>query len=220
MKKLLFVGALLLVGATSFGAVSQVMMDDTGAETATTGLKGKASIMVSAQGNIIDATGKAVLVVTPTLSAGPNGDELLFDFIDLVKGETQSLTGRFTAQVVNEGTKDGQNIFRALSFGEAKVAVTLEDTGKTASSSTVTDNGTIPGIKLYDKSGADPDSSTEGVQPIGSLSYQLKTTKTSDDTYTGIVTASVKADAAGSFINKDALVTVEVTNFSYTPLSD
>lgn len=203
MKKLLFVGALLIVGATAFGAVTQELRSAANIENLTgSDLIGEATLRLTTRGTVIDPTGKAVLVLTPTVNAGPDGESLSFDFGSLVIGQSQSLIGKFTAQVV---TSDDAGGVEALPFGNATVLISL---AKDVTDGTLTGTSNLTGLKLLD---------TATGNEMGALGYQLQSTKTNSSTYTGEVIATADPDGEGSFINKDGKVTVSVSAFSFNP---
>lgn len=203
MKKLLFMGALLIVGATSFGAVSAEFSDNTGGNISQG--SATANLRLASRGTVIDTTNKAILVVTPTVNAGSDGESLSFDFSSIVKGAEvpQTLEGKFTVEIWANDKK--------VSFGAAEVDASLSMVdGFTAP--TNVQNTAIRGIKLYDAA----DGTQATGKEIGTLSYILSAVQTNDMTYTGTINASVKATETGSFNDKSAMVTVAVTNFSYT----
>lgn len=96
MKKLLMIGAILVMGTS--GYASQTTELDPTAGT------GKTSLSLKTTGNVISAANKVMLVITPTRSAGPNGDSLDFNFGTLVEGQSNTLIGKFTAEVITGDT--------------------------------------------------------------------------------------------------------------------
>lgn len=201
MKKLLFIGALLVAGATSFGAVSDTFKDTSGQFTGES-LSAEATLRLTSRGDILDPSGKATLVVTPTVNAGADGQSLSFDFADMIVGQQQSLVGKFTSKIVT-ATDDGG--VEELPFGEAKITTTL---GKIEENGTGTVSGnTLSGLPLLN---------TGDNSEIGTLTYQLSTAQTNPTTYTTEVTATAIPEGTGSFVNKGAKVTVNVTGFKFT----
>lgn len=84
MKKL-FLAAMLVVGATSFGAVVKPVNQAQGTTDAL--------LPLVVTGNVIEPT-DLMLEVTPVLNAGPDGKSLALDFGDLIKGKSkQTLNG-------------------------------------------------------------------------------------------------------------------------------
>lgn len=94
MKKLLL-ASLLVVGATSFGAVSTELSQQ-GA--------GEAKLPIKVVGNVISTT-NTTLVVTPLNNAGVNGASMEFAFGDLVTGRDQTLSGNFEVALYKEDAK-------------------------------------------------------------------------------------------------------------------
>lgn len=109
MKKLLLIGAMLIVGATSFSAKVIELTEDTG-ETGKTTFSGDGNMPINSTGTILDATGKAMLVITPVTNAGPDGESMLFDFGSVTRGKELKQIGKFTAEVM---TKKSGNIVKA-----------------------------------------------------------------------------------------------------------
>lgn len=95
MKKYLL-GALLIIGATSFGAV---------AVPVTSGSTGTATLPVKVVGRVLDSATTKILVVTPMKNAGVNGGALEFDFGDLVEGQIQQLEGTYKIEVMQNGSR-------------------------------------------------------------------------------------------------------------------
>lgn len=191
MKKLLMIGAILVLGATSFAGVS-VELDKEQPGNTTYGGIGK--MTVGSTGMAVEGTNNGMLVVTPTMSAGSDGTSLEFSFGDLVKGTTSTATGRFTAEIIKA---DG-------------IPVALKDSIKsyleTADSPDVNGNQTkISDIQL----------TSGNAKNVGKLSYELTNkVNNNDKTYEGEIIAKVIADGAntGYFSDKSARVVVEVTS--------
>lgn len=97
MKKL-FLTAMLVVGATSFGAVVKPVNQAQGTT--------EALLPLVVTGNVIEPT-DLMLEVTPVLNAGPDGKSLAYDFGDLIKGMSkQTLNGTFTARLLTQDKKE------------------------------------------------------------------------------------------------------------------
>ena len=91
MKKL-FLTAMLVVGATSFGAVVKPVNQASGTT--------EALLPLVVTGNVIEPT-DLMLEVTPVLNAGPDGKSLAYDFGDLIKGMSkQTLNGTFNVRLL------------------------------------------------------------------------------------------------------------------------
>lgn len=97
MKKL-FLVAMLVVGATSFGAVVKPVNQAQGTTDAL--------LPLVVTGNVIEPT-DLMLEVTPVLNAGPDGKSLAFDFGDMIKGlSKQTLNGTFNVRLLNSSKKE------------------------------------------------------------------------------------------------------------------
>lgn len=101
MKKL-FLTAMLVVGATSFGAVVKPVNQAQGTT--------EALLPLVVTGNVVEPT-DLMLEVTPVLNAGPDGKSLAYDFGDMIQGiSKQTLNGTFTVRLL---TKDKEESFFA-----------------------------------------------------------------------------------------------------------
>lgn len=98
MKKLLLIGAMLIVGATSFSETLIKLNEDTDNKYTGEGVMG-----VSSSGKILDTTGKVILIVTPSSTTGASHTALSFDFGKMTKNDTSIKQSDFTAQVLNNG---------------------------------------------------------------------------------------------------------------------
>lgn len=116
MKKLLLIGAMLIVGATSFSAVTVNL----GSGTTYTGT---GRLPIESEGSILDSTGRVVLVVNPTDNAGTDGESLMFNFGAVGRGRAETLIGRFEAMVLKDNTK--------VDISGANITVKLEKNGAT-----------------------------------------------------------------------------------------
>jgi hypothetical protein len=97
MKKL-FLAAMLVVGATSFGAVVKPVNQAKGTTDAL--------LPLVVTGNVVEPT-DLMLEVTPVLNAGPDGKSLAYDFGDMIQGITkQTLNGTFTARLLTKDKKE------------------------------------------------------------------------------------------------------------------
>lgn len=98
MKKYLL-GALLLIGATSFGAVAVPVTNSGSGSTGTA----TADLPVKVVGTVLDSTTSKILVVTALKNAGVSGGTLEFDFGNLIGGQSQQLDGTFKVEVMGNG---------------------------------------------------------------------------------------------------------------------
>lgn len=99
MKKLLMIGAILIMGTMSYAAThTDLAADGTGST----------SLSLKTTGNVVSAAKKALLVITPTRSVGANGDSLEFNFGTLMPGANATVVGKFEAQVITDHSTDGR----------------------------------------------------------------------------------------------------------------
>lgn len=192
MKKLLLIGAMLIVGATSFSAKVYELTKSSGDGTSGNPSKwsGEGNMPINSTGTILDATGKAMLVITPLTNAGPDGESMLFDFGSVTRGKELKQIGKFTAEVITK--KDGEIVKSDLTnkvtvelYQGTKIGV---DSGKRIAKFTVTD----PAV-------------TTNKNKLVDLSYQLSGSNgitNSGKTYSGeIVATAYRPVETGS--NKD-----------------
>lgn len=96
MKKLLL-GSMLVLGATSFGAVSSQLTGST-----TTDGAGDVRLPIVVKGNVVNTT-KTTLIVQAIKNAGVSGDVMEFDFGSLAVGTRQTLDGLFETKLIKNG---------------------------------------------------------------------------------------------------------------------
>lgn len=198
MKKMLFIGAMLIVGMTAFagrGVVIGSSSDMTASGDATLGIK--------TIGEVVDEANNVLLVVKPTISAGDDGTSLHFKFKDIKSGSGRNTEGEFTVEVLNNGlpvsiTQDGN------ANGTSALAVQLVDNKGQANNTTISSELN----KLVTNTG-------ETATPIGKLTYTLNgSEENSKKLYRGRVTSNVVINegATGSFRDDTAQLTIKVTN--------
>ncbi|MCI6152122.1 MAG: hypothetical protein MR673_03220 [Fusobacterium perfoetens] len=197
MKKLLL-GALLIVGATSFGAVSSELKG-TGSGPDPKKYSGSGSLGLVSRGEVVDATGKIMLIITPTVSAGADGTSLAFEHGQILTGNSSELTGKFEAKVVT---------------GANNEIVPITDTEL--------------GVKLYAEKNSTTSETTQGsysktpidlVGPAGStLAYQLTNDSgLQGNIYRGTILSKVTAGTTpGTFLDRSGKIEVTVTDLSAT----
>lgn len=152
MKKLLLLGAMLILGAVSFGdSVNEIEVGTNGKGT------GKGSLGLVARGSAVDIANKVVLEIIPTVNAGIDGTSLEFNFGDMLPGDSAIHTGKFTARVLNNK--------EAVKIPANKLTTAIVDT---RSDSTLKNTmGVTVGKIKYEKAGSsgfiDTDKTYEGV---------------------------------------------------------
>lgn len=188
MKKYLL-GALLIIGATSFGAVAVPVTGTSGTGSAA------ADLPVKVVGKVLDSATKKVLVVTPMQNAGVSSGSLQFDFGNLIEGQDQQLDGAFKIEVMQNG---------------AAVALTKDPTASLSGVSVTGTDAKQTTVQVSTTDPASPDDVT--------LTYTLSNlSKQSDNSYLVTLTVGAKVEAganAGTFTDTSVGVKVKVDNVS------
>lgn len=226
MKKLLAMGALLVVASTSFGAVTTVLSktDDSSGK-----YSGHADLPISVKGKVIDLTGKYALVVTPITTAGADGASLEFDFGDLIPGtENVQQTGKFKAEIFGNGpvvARSGDTLkkhnLNSNGYGTSVITASLIGPSEIEQSA-LSDGEGIQGkdlirVSLKSTSESEEEARTK-VSDIGEVTYQLVRTDVSGsgDVFEGEVVIDDNA-VAGAFNDKSAKVKISVKDFTPKP---
>lgn len=205
MKKLLMIGAILVLGATSFAGV-EVELNNTGGSN----YSGIGKMTVGSTGYAVEGANTGTLIVTPTMSEGADGTSLEFNFGNLVKGATGTANGRFKAEIVKE-----EGVVLPL---DNKVSAKLQIIGI----------GTDGGIAVTDKADKIENIQLKGGNSddaFGTLSYELtnKRENNAGKTYEAEVITTVKinddAKYVGTFSDKTARVLVEVKGWKDTTVN-
>lgn len=102
MKKLLLIGAMLVLGATSFSEVLTKLEEDNTGKVMK--YSGSGKMEVTSKGRIIDPTNRLVLVVEPAVSTGADHTALAFEFGKLTRNDTRIRESEFIAQVLKNKT--------------------------------------------------------------------------------------------------------------------
>lgn len=102
MKKLLLIGAIFIVGVTSFSEILIKLNEDVpnpgqGQKYKYTG-EGKMEVI--SRGSILDPTGRVLLVIEPAISTGADHTTLAFDFGKLTRRETRIRESEFIAKIL------------------------------------------------------------------------------------------------------------------------
>lgn len=183
MKKYLL-GALLIIGATSFGAVAVPITDSSGSAAA--------DLPIKVVGTVLDSKTSKVLVVTPMKNAGVSSGTLEFNFGNLIEGQDQQLDGTFKVEVMQSGS--------AVALSTPPTA-TLE--GGTAVGSDKK-KATVK-VSTADPANKDDVTLTYGLSTLG---------KQSDNSYLGTLTVGAKVETGadtGTFTDTSVGIKVSVT---------
>lgn len=195
MKKMLFIGAMLIVGMTAF-AGRGVVIGSSSDSTAS----GDARLGIETIGEVVDETNNVLLVVKPTISAGDDDTSLHFKFQDVKAGSGKSINGEFTVEVLNNGipvsiTKNGE------AAGDLALDVQLVNGGGNKNATTITS-------KLKKLVTANGGSEEE----IGDLTYTLDGKEENNKKlYRGTVTSNVVIDAGKSGAFRDDTAKLDIT---------
>lgn len=196
MKKILFIGAMLIVGMTAFGGRGVIIGDSSQDGP----YSGDASLGITTKGEVVDETQNILLVVKPTISAGDDETSLHFRFGDMKAGTGKDIDGEFTVEVLKNGNPVSMNKKGGAS------ALTVELTG-----GTVVEDGTVTnGAKAIS---TDLKTSDGEQTPIGKLRYTLtEKSENSNKLYTGKVVSNVTLNtgATGSFKNDACNLTIKI----------
>lgn len=216
MKKLLLLGAMLVLGATSFGYT--IELGDTPVAGMSDTYTGSGNLELRARGNIIDPTNKVLLVVKPTISAGADGTSLEFDFGRMTKKQSKSMVGEFTAEVFKGGGSSNA-VLTPVPLKDSNMVVNINGNG-----STVAGQNTQVKKELYSSS-----QGTDGNRKeIGTVVYTINPSSgvQGQYTYRGRLTTEVslgikKADgseitdvATGTFSDSSAYLYVGVKDLT------
>ncbi len=202
MKKMLFIGAMLIVGMTAFGGKGVTIGNTVNGNVHS----GDADLGIMAVGEVVDKTSNVILSVKPTLSAGDDGGSLHFRFGEMKAGSAKDVTGEFTIEVLKDGlpvsmTVDGE--------ADGNSALTVELAGGT----NVVDN--LPSGTTAMTSELKQVQTATGTAPakVGELRYTLSgKTSNSAKLYTGTVISNVILEntAEGSFQNDACRLDIKI----------
>lgn len=202
MKKMLLIGAMLVLGATSFGQRVADLGTGTGSKTGGT----KLDIMV--RGEVVDQN-KHVLVISPITNAGADNNTIEFNFGAMPLGSTSTMVGRFKAEVF-KGGEHGTPI--ALTGSTINVGVVGTADSNSTDQSKI--NLNLTSIE-NDVNGTGKD--------LGDLTYELSTGANgnnglvnADKTYEGTVTATVTMGTTntGNFHNSQGKLNIAISNIT------
>lgn len=210
MKKILFLGALLIIGASSFGKTEILQPTETGGNT----YNGETKLQLIADGNALDPTSGAWLEIGPIMSKGSNGSSLEFRFGELMKGDTATTEGSFYAEVKE--------------YDDRKTATKLKFTGVADDSSSMEDGEIYVALRKSgsgsDKEGATVTSNVSVAasnKKDATITYNLTETKGglvgSKDRYEGYVQSTIaveKGATAGDFYDNSVVLVVKVNNIT------
>lgn len=180
MKKLLLLGAILMLGSFAYGSsVNEI-----------NGTEGRGSLGLITTGSAMDVTNSVVLEVRPTLSAGIDGNSLEFNFGDLLPGASEVRTGKFKAQVLNKGVPVvlSNNTLKVNVMGNNGAEMEAQQDLKNTA-------GVAVGKILYSKAGG---------------SGFIDTGKTYEGIITSAVNINSDENAQGTFSDSGAFVKIQV----------
>lgn len=202
MKKMLLIGAMLVLGATSFGQRVADLGTGTGPKTGGT----KLDIMVI--GEVVDQN-KHVLVISPITNAGADNNTIEFNFGAMPLGSTSTMVGRFKAEVFKSGDHSTPI---ALTGSTINVGVVGTADSELTNQSKI--NLSLTSIE---------NDGTGNGKDLGDLTYELSTGANgnnglvnADKTYEGTVTATVTMGTTntGNFHNSQGKLNIAISNIS------
>lgn len=199
MKKMLFIGAMLVVGMTAFGG-RVVELGDTPTDTTT--MSGGTSLGIIARGDVVDETQSVLLVVKPTISGGNDEASLHFRFGDIKAGSGKNVDGEFTVEVLNKGVP----VAKMTDSLHVNLRAAGEQPGETSQKE-------LRDLTLVKTNGTTPN------DDMGTLSYTLTELKENDGKlYTGRIVSNVTIDAgkSGAFSDSSAYVDIQLKNLTVT----
>ncbi|MCI6152125.1 hypothetical protein [Fusobacterium perfoetens] len=203
MKKLLLGVASLLIGATTYCGVAVDLKEES---TGTFG--GTASLGIVSRGEIVDATGRFLLIVEPTVNAGADGTSLAFDHGQILIGRASELIGKFEAMVVTGGANIDENYSIVPMTGDEITAQLYH-----GNSSIPEEPGIYSEPKELHIMNA-PEGIIPGTKENSTLAYQItKDSGMQGDIYRGIILSKIIAgDIPGTFLDRSAKLLVKVDN--------
>lgn len=194
MKKMLFIGAMLIVGITAFGGRIVDLGPSPSGNSST--VSGDASLGIMAKGEVVDESTSVLLIVKPTLSAGDDDASLHFRFGDIKSGSSKAVDGEFTVEVLSKG--------EPVPMADS-LTVTLKNEGGEDIS-----NKTVELLKTNAPNG-------DLENKMGTLQYSLTEEKeNSNKLYTGKIVSNVKLDQGktGSFSDNSCYVDISLNNLT------
>lgn len=200
MRKLLMMGAILLIGSLGYGAQSADVIYDG------ENYKADTTLTLKTTGNVVDAVTNAVLVITPLNGTGAYGDRLMFNFGDMAPGDKTTLTGKFKAEVIQRKAEEPTEIM----YGK------LDTTNITVG--LVENNGAKNNVEMKTTITRDVNNKGTTDSKLGTISYTLGNgsgIKNSGRTYEGEILSTFIADTgakSGNFSDTGVVVKVDVKN--------
>lgn len=205
MRKLLFIGAMLITGALSFGLVEELQPDAGGKN-----YSGHTKLQLRVDGNAIDPVSGAWLEIVPMMSKGSNNSSLEFKFGELTPGAVATTEGSFYAEVKE--------------YNDSKKATKLKFK-KVATNATNMEEGDIfVGLQKGQNIGA---TQTSEVKVAGSnkkdadITYSLISSKGglvgSNDRYEGYIESKINVASTaktGDFYDNNIFLVVKVNGIS------
>lgn len=214
MKKLLMLGAILILGTVGYGAKkADIIQDADGNYIADT------TLTLRTKGNVVDTTNNAVLVITPMNGTGASNDKLMFHFGSVAPGETTTLKGRFKAEVIKEEKGAEPDATFTTKYGQLtkeNIKVGLAEKTGTTDPEIGVSKVSIKDRKVYER-GVVPTPEGNPTNNIGTITYTLSNASGIQDSgraYEGEIISTFTANetAKGNFTDTGVMVVVNVTN--------
>lgn len=209
MKKMLLIGAMLVLGATSF---AQRVADLNPADSK---YSGGTKLDVLVKGEVVDSN-KNILVITPITNAGADGTTIEFNFGEMKLNSSATMVGKFKAEVFKAGEHNtpidlsGTNIYVGIANGD-----NIPGTD---------DVGNFEKKKTFDLKSIE-----DGTKTLGKVTYELGPNSghgtglnggdgtglvNAGKTFEGIVTATTTLSGSntGTFKNTMGKLNIAITN--------
>lgn len=211
MKKMLLIGAMLVLGATSFGQrVADLNLADSK-------YSGGTKLDVLVKGEVVDST-KNILVITPITNAGADGTTIEFNFGEMKLNSSATMVGKFKAEIFKAGDHN-----TPIDLSKTNIYVGIAKGDNIPS--------TTPGSDFEKKKSFDLVSIEDGAKPLGKVTYELGPNSghgsgldpntgtglvNAGKTFEGTVTATTTLSGTdtGTFKNTMGKLNIAITNIS------
>lgn len=215
MKKILLLGALLILGTVSFGK-TEIIQEDTPGGT----YSGNSSLQLITEGNAVSPVDGVWLEIAPMSSAGTQNNSIEFQFGELKAGQVLTAEGSFYAEVKQYTTTPDE--------GGAGTSTTTFERLKFTSVADNDTNMTEGQIYVGLRNGTDTGATvTSDVYTAGSntkdatIEYNLVDNKGglvgSKDRYEGYITSTITVEnnaKAGNFQDNGVALVVKVNKIT------
>lgn len=198
MKKLLLIGALLVIGTTAMSDIIVVGESDK--------LVGTGYLPITATGEVVNVTDTIYLRVKPTSNIGPDSSSLLFSFGQLTEGKESTLVGTFDAEIIKNENSTGES---NISLTKTNLIAGFDTGIDGGGNIEATDTQTQADIEISSTSG-------DTAEKVGTIEYNLTHSVEGNTVYKGVVRAKAtivaEPGAYGQFIDKTKRIGIKVNH--------